>query len=556
MGMRLGKMRFVRALGLCAVLTGWAWAGQVANLPAKTADNKVCADCHDNEAKLTKSVHARVACSQCHLKHDEYPHPEKSPKPQCATCHPGATNDYEQSEHAQQMKKGNGAAPDCATCHGAAHEISAALSAQFHSSVPDTCGMCHDKAAEQFRSSVHGKAVAAGKGDAPVCTDCHGGHRVLKKDNPKSTVFAASVPDTCGRCHGDVRLMKRFGLPADRITSFNSSFHGLALRAGNQSVADCASCHGFHDILPSSDPKSKTNAKNLATTCGACHPGAGSRFLIGTIHEVEGRTAPLPLQYVQLFYLLVIPGTIGFMLLHHAGDFILKMSRMRFRGHAVPTQMLRPMQPGHERMYKLERIQHILLAVSFITLSYTGFALHYPTDWWAKPLLAFEEHYPLRGTIHRGAGAILVITSILHVVLIIMNKRLRDHWLELLPRIGDLREMVEGTLYRVGLRKEKPYQSSHCYIEKIEYWALVWGTIVMAATGVLLWANNWTMTFLPKLWIDFARSIHFYEAVLATLAIVIWHFYSVIFDPDVYPMDPAWITGYSPRPEPEHKPKH
>lgn len=553
--MRLGIPFSSRTIVLCAAAAVGLNAAQ-APVPAPTAPNSVCLECHDQGAKLEKSAHGKVACSSCHLKHDSYPHPENLPKPVCKTCHEQAANDYSQSEHAQQMRKGNGSAPECSTCHGDVHELKLALSEDFHKSVPETCGMCHDKEVGQFNASVHGKAVAAGMKDAPVCTDCHGGHRILKPDNPKSTVFSGSVPDTCGRCHGDVRLMSRFGLPLDRIKSFNDSFHGLALKAGDQSVADCSSCHGFHDILPSDDPKSRTNPKNLATTCGACHPGAGSRFVIGSIHEVQGQKAALPLQYAEWFYMLVIPGTIGFMLLHHGGDFIVKMARMRFQGKMVPLQMMRPVQPRHERMYKFERIQHMLLAVSFMTLAYTGFALHYPDSWWARPTLAWESAYPVRGTVHRTAGAILVITSVLHVVTIFVSRRLRDHWKEFLPVAGDLREMVEGTLYRLGLRKEKPHQSPHSYIEKIEYWALVWGTIVMAATGVLLWANNWTMTFLPKMWIDFARSVHFFEAVLATLAIFVWHFYSVIFDPDVYPMDPAWLTGYSPRPENEHKQGH
>jgi cytochrome b subunit of formate dehydrogenase len=215
-------------------------------------------------------------------------------------------------------------------------------------------------------------------------------------------------------------------------------------------------------------------------------------------------------------------------------------------------QMLRPVVPGHERMYRMERIEHILLGVSFIALSYTGFALHYPNQWWARPLLAWEDRFPTRGTVHRAAAAILIITAVMHIITLIVNRRLRNHWLELLPRVSDLREMVEGTLWRLGLRKERPFQSSHSYIEKIEYWALVWGTMVMAVTGVLLWANKWTLEFLPKMWLDFSRMIHFYEAVLATLAILIWHFYTVIFDPDVYPMDPSWITGYSPRRDAEH----
>jgi cytochrome b subunit of formate dehydrogenase len=84
-------------------------------------------------------------------------------------------------------------------------------------------------------------------------------------------------------------------------------------------------------------------------------------------------------------------------------------------------------------------------------------------------------------------------------------------------------------------------------MEKAEYWALVWGGAVMAITGVALWATNWMLAWLPKSVLDFATAVHFYEAVLATLAVFVWHFYAVIFDPDVYPMDTAWLTGRSSR---------
>ena len=501
---------------------------------------------------MKSSAHSHVACASCHLKHEEYPHPEKQPKPKCVTCHEAEVRDYEESEHSLQIKKGNGSAPECSTCHSDVHETAISLTAAFHKTVPETCGMCHDKEAAQFNKSVHGKAVAAGIQDAPVCTDCHGGHRVLRAKDPRSTVSSAQIPDTCGRCHGDLRLAKRFGLPADRIASFGSSFHGLALKSGSQSVADCASCHGFHDILPSSDPVSKTHVKNLAQTCGACHPGAGSRFVIGPIHETQGQGAPLPVHYAELFYALVIPGTVGFMLLHHAGDFLQKLRHMRFRGKAVPIQMLRTVTPAHQRMYKLERIQHALLAISFIVLAYTGFALHYPDSWWASWFLHWESTYPVRGTVHRAAAVVMVLTSVLHLITLIVSRSLREHWKEMLPMKRDMRELVEGTLWRLGLLRDKPHQSSHSYIEKIEYWALIWGTAVMAATGVLLWFNNWSLQFMPKVWLDFSRVIHFYEAILATLAIVVWHFYMVIFDPAVYPLDTAWLTGYSPRAEHQH----
>ena len=105
--------------------------------------------------------------------------------------------------------------------------------------------------------------------------------------------------------------------------------------------------------------------------------------------------------------------------------------------------------------------------------------------------------------------------------------------------------------YYLGLSTEKPEFGRFNYAEKAEYWAVAWGAVVMIATGVLLWANNIAMKNLPKSWLDVATSVHFYEAVPATLAIVVWHFYSIIFDPDVYPLNTAFLTGASVKKE-EH----
>jgi cytochrome b subunit of formate dehydrogenase len=122
---------------------------------------------------------------------------------------------------------------------------------------------------------------------------------------------------------------------------------------------------------------------------------------------------------------------------------------------------------------------------------------------------------------------------------------LRRHWKELWPRISDAREALENFAYNLGLRRERPRLSTHGYVEKAEYWAVVWGAVVMILTGLMLWANRFTLKWLPKSFSDLATAVHFYEAVLAGLAIIVWHFYSVIFDPDVYPMETAWLTGRS-----------
>lgn len=546
-----GLLKFFPAtLGL-ALLALLQIGGAPALAQPAVTPNSVCADCHDVEAKVKASAHTGVSCASCHAGFAEYPHPENAPKPACAQCHQAITQEFSLSVHAAEIQKGNEGAPNCAFCHGEPHEIKIVKTPNARRESVDNCGMCHADALEAFNKSIHGRDVARGVREAPVCTDCHGSHAVGGKNVAASSVSSQKLPDTCGRCHGNLKLMQRFGLNVSQVTTFSSSFHGLAVKAGQQNVADCASCHGYHDILPSTDPASKIHPKNVAATCGACHPGAGTRFPITRVHEVDPATEAAPIRYARLFYIWLIPGTIGFMFVHHLGDFLRKMFGLRFRGKIHWARMMRPQQPTF-RMYGAERWLHALLALSFILLAYTGFALHYPDEWWSRPMLRWEQNIHLRGTIHRISGVVLVLTGIAHLITILVSRKLRNHWLELLPRTSDLREMVEGTLWRLGLRKEEPALSPHSYVEKAEYWALVWGTVVMAVSGALLWANNWTLQFLPKVWIDFARVIHYYEAVLATLAILVWHFYTVIFDPEVYPMDPAWVTGYSPRQFAEH----
>src|SRR5262249_18066003 len=159
-----------------------------------------------------------------------------------------------------------------------------------------------------------------------------------------------------------------------------------------------------------------------------------------------------------------------------------------------------------------ERLQHLLLAVSFITLVVTGFALKFPEQWWARPLLSMEGSVPLRGIVHRVAAAVFLAVAATHVISLVASRRLRNHWKELLPVTNDAREAMANFAYNVGLGSETPKRSAHSYIEKAEYWALVWGTVVMAATGLLLWANNLALKLFPKVWLDLATSIHFYEA--------------------------------------------
>ncbi|MEK7408342.1 MAG: cytochrome b/b6 domain-containing protein [Acidobacteriota bacterium] len=529
-------------LGLCL------WGVISSSLAASPAEE--CSTCHQEDQKLKASAHATVACGACHPKHEQYPHPAGLKKPACGQCHARVAGDQARSAHGEAARRGNAAAPTCAVCHGHPHELKTATAAEFHKAVPQTCGMCHGEIAQQFNASVHGAAVTKGVRDAPVCTSCHGEHSILSPSSRFSAVHHTHIPETCGHCHGDLKLSRKFGLPADRLISFEESFHGLAVRAGSQSVADCASCHGYHDILPSKNPKSRTHPNNLAETCGHCHPGAGKRFAQGTVHLLEGGAEPVAARWARIFYQIAIPLTVGLMLVHNAGDWIRKLSQRRLRRAAapIPPPAVVSATAAEPRMMPLERLQHALLAVSFMVLVWTGFALKYPETWWAWPLVRWESAFPVRATVHRVASVVLIATAVLHAAALAFSPRLRRRWRGSWPCWRDVPDALACLAYNLGLRQQPRQLPEHTYVAKAEYWAVVWGTVVMAITGVILWANDIVLRWLPKSVIDFSTTVHFYEAVLAGLSILVWHFYAVIFDPDVYPMDTAWLTGYSVKP--------
>ena len=185
-------------------------------------------------------------------------------------------------------------------------------------------------------------------------------------------------------------------------------------------------------------------------------------------------------------------------------------------------------------MTRAIRWQHGLVIVTFTLLVYSGFALTYPESWWAAPLLLGESYrYPVRGMLHRGCATILMLVLAWHVVHLIVSPKLRRCMRAAIPGLSDLRQLRGAIAYYLGWRAEPPHAGTFGYAEKAEYWAFLWGMGVMSVTGLLLWFENATLRYLPAWTPDVATALHFWEAVLATLAILVWHFYWVIFDPDV-----------------------
>jgi cytochrome b subunit of formate dehydrogenase len=531
---------------------------------------KKCSECHAQEiAEFDSSVHGVAAkhgdpdapkCSSCHGSiHDIKPSAEadslvasKKLADTCAKCHSDTgflsrhkipvahpVDSYKQSVHGRAVAVGSEKAANCNNCHGN-HAIFPARDARSrvnHWKVSDTCGECHKEIAKIYNESVHGDAVKSGVKDAPVCVDCHGEHLILGPKNPDSPVNVANVSaETCGRCHSSARMAKLYDLPADRVPSYADSYHGLAMKGGKLTAANCASCHGIHNIFKSADARSTVNAANLGKTCGQCHNGASeARYIIGPIHVQTNAGPNHPVvKWIRWTYWVLIPATLGFMLLHNLLDLLSKLIRRRPR-HETGQVVL--------RMNLWFRMAHWGIMASFPTLVVTGFALKYPENWWAKPLLMWEAGTGVRGGLHRTAAMVMIAATVFHFVHLIMKRKDRSFVWAMIPRLKDATDMLHVFRFNLGFTKEEPKFAKFNYAEKMEYWAFMWGTMVMALSGFLLWFNNFTLRHFPKWVSDAATAVHWYEALLATFSILIWHFYLVIFDPMVYPMDTAWLDG-------------
>ncbi|NIQ40424.1 MAG: hypothetical protein GTN81_17840 [Proteobacteria bacterium] len=541
-----------------------------------------CGLCHSEiEKTYSESVHAKAIragvtdsarCADCHGTHEVLPRENPSSRTYpmnlektCDRCHgdvafvqehrglpgrilPGLI--YKNSVHGRAVEAGIQGAAICSDCHSS-HNLKSPLDADStisRGNVAATCGKCHQSAYQEYADSIHGVVAARGISASPVCTDCHGIHSIRAPIDPESSVAEQRISlTTCPQCHGAERITREYGLSTLKVKSYLDSYHGLAKRGGDVVAANCASCHGVHDIRPSRDPKSMIYKDNLVKTCGKCHPGASENFARFPVHftptlERGGPIGDLIASYVRVFYVILIALVVIFMYFHGGVDFVRKWLASRKRAGVR----------YYLRLTVNERIQHGLLAVGFIVLVVTGFALKFPDAWWVG-IFFREPASPMRSFLHRIAGVLTVLVGIYHILYVFFTTRGRDQIKALLPHGQDARDMIGLMRYDLGLSKEAPKFGRYSYIEKIEYFGAIWGTAVMTLTGLVLWYDEFFSLYLPVWGINVARVIHFYEAVLASMTILVWHFYSVMFDPDVYPMNWSKITGYIPEDQMKHQ---
>jgi hypothetical protein len=308
-----------------------------------------CSVCHQEPQKrFQESVHNRVrlkddgasvSCVSCHGYHDvlarsdvnSRSHPLQLPQT-CGSCHfskvrrerkAGFVKSYLESVHGLALSKaGLSTSATCVTCHRA-HEVKQPedpLSPVSRRHVPETCGQCHSGILRDYHEGVHGQAFAEGGREVPVCTDCHGEHEIRSPLDRQSKVYPTQVALTCAKCHDDEEITQKYHLPTARLRSFQGTFHGIASAYGETRVANCSSCHGFHNIRRSTDPKSPINPVNLPQTCGHCHVGAGPRLSQVTIHVLDERTANYAGYLVKKLYFYFIAAVIGAFVFYIVAD--------------------------------------------------------------------------------------------------------------------------------------------------------------------------------------------------------------------------------------------
>ncbi len=592
-------------------------------LPAFAQDAPPCLMCHGEASNFAGSpdsarlvvtaesyqgsVHgeAGMPCNSCHAGLT-FPHPENPPVAECGACHSSIAAQYEESLHGYARARGNMAAPTCIDCHGmhdvlhstdprstASHANTARLCAECHSgdfvrdtgggmappqtfegfstsvhglnevlgaanctdchgvhnmrgpqdprsrinryNVAQTCGTCHAELAEEYAASIHGRAFQAGYGDSPTCTDCHGEHHILAHDDPDARTSDAHMAlDLCADCHDDPDIIEKYGMQGGVVGSYADSYHGWATSLDHEHVANCVSCHTAHSVLPKADPASTVSEQNVVATCRQCHPSANSEFARSYNHVSASIDSNPVNRIIKKLYIWLIVVVIGGMLVHNA-IIMFKYLRDARRRHVSA--------PSFVRLTRSYVLQHVVLVLSFVTLVITGFALRYTDAWWVRGLAAIGFDEGIRSLIHRVAGVVLIVGSFWHVAWIALYRHGRKFIVDMAPRPSDISELATNVGYHLGVTDKPARFARFGYAEKAEYWALVWGTALMAITGIVLWfpaeATNWA----PAWIVAASQTVHFYEAWLATLAIIVWHFFFVIFHPDAYPVSFTFMDG-------------
>ena len=564
-------------------------------------------------AKHEASVHKTVSCAQCHTGAKPSltrPCETVTKEVDCGICHADAVKQFAIGSHGQLFAKGDPDAPDCSDCH-TPHQTKSkhqADSPTFPSNVPQLCARCHregERAAKRihvgvpdiigsYRESIHGKGLLeSGLVVTATCSDCHTPHSPLPPDDPASSVNPANIAQTCGKCHhgieatfktsvhypGNIATDKKLPtcdkchtshtisrtdqsdfrmLMMDRCgnchkqeaETFFDTYHGKVSKLGSAIAAKCYDCHGTHNILPPTDPRSTLSRDNVVQTCGQCHPGSHRKFAGYLTHATHHDRKKYPALFVAFWgmtFLLV--GTLAFFSLHTIA-WLIRSWRTR---HEWSHHKQAAPGPLYRRFTPFQSALHVTMMISFFTLALTGMALKFSYMRWAQILSQVLGGFEAMGVLHRLGAIVLVTVFAVHLWDLNRQRRARGQsWLglildpnSLMFNLTDLKEMLASAKWFLG-RGPRPNYGRFTYWEKFDYFAVFWGVAIIGSTGLILWFPELLTYVLPGWAINVATIIHSDEALLAVGFIFTIHFYNTHFRPDKFPMDTVIFTGRVP----------
>jgi formate dehydrogenase subunit gamma len=196
-----------------------------------------------------------------------------------------------------------------------------------------------------------------------------------------------------------------------------------------------------------------------------------------------------------------------------------------------------------ERFNRNFRFQHMVMFTSVIILIVTGMPIKFPDFVLSRYLVGLWGGIHNSTLVHRIGAVMLIYFMVHHLFYTILSRRGRRDFVLLIPTPKDARDAAQNIRHFLGKTEEKPRFGRFSYIEKFDYWAVYWGCVIMIGSGLFLWGESIVLKYFPKYILDVAHEMHSDEAMLATLAIVIWHFYNVHFNPDRFPGTMLWWHG-------------
>jgi cytochrome b subunit of formate dehydrogenase len=496
-------------------------------------EDLVCAECHEVQ-QLRASVHGpEAACLACHAadRHREMPLDSarlaRDRSELCAACHTDLT-----PAHATVAAD----APLCTDCHVAHTDPPIGEAAPL---IAQRCGACHSEELSDFTVGAHAASIdpASANPDVPSCETCHPAHEPAFATTHGARLEATAL---CISCHSDELLIGSYDLPELAAASYEEDFHGTTLQylwshpegEAPAEVLICSDCHGAHDVewLASDD---------VVGVCLECHEGADERIAGAWLgHDRVGPDNAVLVWAIRLFYYSFVPIVLIGLLLTIA----LEIGHHRRRRSNVQHTTGGAGGIGVTRFSRSERVEHVLAMTSFSLLVITGLPQLWPANSISVGLFRLFGGIGATRIVHRITGLVFIALLALHVIRALVRAVQKRRLPIMFAKRKDFTDALQTVRSFLGLAPP-PRVGKFDFRAKFEYWGLFLGGTLMSVTGIMLLFPEVVSWLVPGGVIAAGRVLHGLEGTFAVLVVILWHTWSVILRPEIFPLDKSIFTG-------------